>query len=75
MKFIDSGKYDCLVLPKQWFFQGNWQKTVMSLEKSGQNPMMEQKFGLSMPKNPPNNLKFDHIERVEFFLIFIGSIF
>ena len=45
--------------------------------KSGQKPMKEQskhkieaRFGLSMPKNPYNNLLFDHIDRFEFFLIF-----
>ena len=30
----------------------------------------EARFGLSMPKNPYNNLLFDHIDGFEFFLIF-----
>ena len=30
----------------------------------------EARFGLSMPKNPYNNLMFDHIGGFEFFLIF-----
>ena len=45
--------------------------------KSGQKPMKEQsyhkleaRFGLSMPKNPFNNLLLDHINEFEFFLIF-----
>ena len=31
---------------------------------------IEARFGLSMPKNPYNNLLFDHIDEFEFFLIF-----
>ena len=30
----------------------------------------EARFGLSMPKNPYNNLLFDHIDGFKFFLIF-----
>ena len=29
------------------------------------------RFGLSMPKNPYNNLLFDHIDGFEFFSIFL----
>ena len=36
--------------------------------KSGQEP--EARFGLSMPKNPYNNLLYDHINGFEFFLVF-----
>ena len=35
---------------------------------------IEARFGLSMLKNPYNNLLFDHIDRFEFFLIFWGQI-
>ena len=33
---------------------------------------IEAKFGLRMPKNPYNNLLFNHIDGFEFFLIFLG---
>ena len=49
--------------------------------KSGQKPMKEQswhkteaRFGLSMPKNPYNNLSFDHIDGFKFFLILCVQI-
>ena len=31
---------------------------------------IEARFGLSMPKNPYNNLLFDHIDGFQFFSIF-----
>ena len=50
------------------------------MDKSGQKLLKEQnwhqkdaKFGLSMPKKPSNNLLFDHIDALEFFLFFLGS--
>ena len=36
---------------------------------------IEARFGLSMPKNPYNNLLFDQIDGFEYFLIFWGSQF
>ena len=34
----------------------------------------EDRFGLSMPKNPYNNLLFDHIDGIEFILVFWAQI-
>ena len=38
--------------------------------KEQSNHKTKARFGLSMPKNPHNNLLFDHIDGFEFFLIF-----
>ena len=61
---VYSEKPDCLFLPKLLSFYGKPTKTVMSLDKK------LAKFGLSMLKNPYNDLLFDHIDGLEFFLNF-----
>mgnify|MGYP001803298958 CR=1 FL=1 len=66
-----SGRSDFLDLPKSLAFYRKLAKDVIILD---QNPMTEQtkakteaNFPLNMPKNPCNNLLFNHIDRFKFF--------
>ena len=59
-----SGKSDCLIYQETWRFMENWEQTVIILDEkwpkhfegAENQPKYEARFGLSMPKNPHNNL-------------------